>query len=500
MRLVRAGPKVVSPLVPRACHRSGSGDPKAPKTVASCPLAAEHARESRSAWVSCQPLSPRRCRRDVLFTHGAGLDVHQQTVRAGRITPDPPGHQAEGLVELKACGPMTVAVLARSAWRLEAGLTHVALERTGAYWKPVLKLLDGNVPVVLVHAAHVQQVPGRQTDHAEARWVAQLMRDGWWPASFIPAAGQRERRELTRYRTTLVPERSRAVNRVPGVWARAHLKLAAVAREMMGVSGRAILAVLLEGRTAPTTMAALANGRVRRKSPLLEQALTGLVREHQRRRLALQVAPLDVLDEQSEALRADITRCLPDLRASHAAPTGRAAAGAGRPEADPPPPALPLTCTPAITRLETMPGVDQRGAARGGAETGLARTRVGTPARLAVWAGVAPGHDASAGQQRSGRTRPGHQPRRTVRTPLAHAAARTKGTSLSALSHRLAARRGKTRAMVAVAQSMVVSAFHRLSRQEPYPDLGAHDVDQPRQHHLVDRLTRRIERRGYRVH
>jgi transposase len=214
----------------------------------------------------------------------------------------------------------------------------------------------------------------------------------------------------------------------------------------------------------------LAKGRLRRKIPLLEQALTGLVRDHHRRMLAIQLAHIDFLDEQIDALSVESSRCLTELRASDASPTGSDAAGADRPGADLRPPDMPLTFTRAITRLDTMPGVDQRGAERWVAETGIAMARFGTPARLAVWAGVAPGNDASAGKQRSGRTRPGNQPLRTVLTQLAHAAARTKGTYLSALYHRLAARRGKKRAIVAVAHSRVVSAFHMLSRQEPYQD------------------------------
>ena len=198
--------------------------------------------------------------------------------------------------------------------------------------------------------------------------------------------------------------------------------------------------------------------------------MTGLVREHQRRLLALPLAHLDVLDEPSDALRVERSRCLTDLSAREASPTGSDAAGADRPGADLRPPDLPLTCTRALMRLDTIPGVDPRGAERWVAEPGSDLARVGTPARLAVWAGVAPGHDASAGQQRSGRTRPGHQPLRTVLTPLAHAAARTKGTSRSALDPRLAARRGKQRAMVAVAHAMVVSALHRRSRQAPSQD------------------------------
>jgi hypothetical protein len=418
---------------------------------------------------------------------------------ACRITPDPTGQQAEGVIELKEFGTRTVALLARAEWRTEAGITPVARERTGAYGTPVFNLLAGRVPVGLVHAAQVTQVPGRKTDKAEARGLAKRMRSGLLPASFIPSPGQRELRELTRDRTKLVQERRREVKRVHGGLARANRKLASVATDLMGVSGRAILAALVEGRADPATMAELAKRRRRRTMPLLEQALTGLVRDHHRRLLAMQWAPIDFLDEQSDAWSAEITRGLTDLRASDASPPGGAAAGADHPSADRRPPATPLTFTGAIPRLETSPGVDQRGAARWGAETGIARARLGTAARRAVWAGVAPGHDARAGKQRSGRTRPGQQPRRTVRTHLAPAAARTTGTSLSALDPRRAARRGKNRAMVAVAHSRVVRAFHRLSRQEPSQELGANYLDEQRRHHRGDRLTRRIEPWGSRV-
>jgi transposase len=343
-------------------------------------------------------------------------------------------------------------------------------------------------------------VPRRKTDKADARWLATRMRDGWLQASFIPSPGQRELRELTCSCTKLVQEHSREVNRVQGVLERATIKLAAVARDLMGVSGRAILAVLIESRTDPATMAALAKGRWRRQIARLEQALTGLVRDHHRRLLASQLAPSDVLDEPIEALSGEMRRCLTALRADDAPPREHHEAGAGGPAADPCLPDLPLTFMRAIALLATMPGVDQRGAERWVAATGIDMARVGTASRRAVWAGVAPGHDASAGTQRSGRTRPGNQPLRTVLTQLAHTAARTKGTSLSALYHRLAARWGKQRAIVAVAHSMVVSAFHLLSRQEPDQDLGATDFDAQQRHHPVDRLTRRIEHLGYRVH
>jgi transposase len=174
---------------------------------------------------------------DVIFTHCAGLDVHKKTVMACRVTPDPTGQQADGLMELREFGTMTQDLLALSDWLAEAGITHVAMESTGEYWRPVYNLLEGHVTIFLVNAAHVKQVPGRKTDKADARWLAKLMRYGLLQASFIPPQGQRDLRDLTRYRTKLVQERSREVNRVQGVLERANIKLASVATDIMG--GRA---------------------------------------------------------------------------------------------------------------------------------------------------------------------------------------------------------------------------------------------------------------------
>jgi transposase len=437
---------------------------------------------------------------DVVFTHGAGLDVPKKSVMACRITSDPTGQQAEGLVEVREFGTLTVDLLALSAWLAAAGITHVAMESTGEYWKPVLNLLEGTVHVFLVNASHVKRVPGRKTDKADARWLAKLMRHGLLQASCMPPAGQRDLRDVTRYRTKLVQERSREVNRVQGVLERAQIKLASVATDIMGVSGRAILAALVEGRADPATMAELAKRRLRSKIPLLAQALTGLVREHHRRLLAIQLAHIDVLDEHIEALSGEMTRCLTDLSAEAVLPASSASSAAADGAAEPAVPDGPLTFTRAITLLDTIPSVDRRGAERWVAATDVDMARFGTAARLAAWVGVAPGNDESAGKQRSGRTRHGNQPRRTVLTQLAHAAAQTKGTYLAALYHRVAARRGRKRAIVAVAHAMVVSAFYMFERQEPYHELGAADFDEQRRHHAVDRLMRRIEQLGYHVH
>jgi transposase len=434
---------------------------------------------------------------DVIFSHCAGLDVHKKTVMACRILSDPTGQQADGRMELQEFGTMTRDLLALSDWLAEAGITHVAMESTGEYWRPVYNLLEGSFTVFLVNAAHVKQVPGRKTDKADARWLAKLMRYGLLQASFIPPQGQRDLRDLTRYRTKLVQERSREVNRVQGVLERANIKLAAVATDIMGVSGRAILAALLAGRADPATMAELAKGRMRTKIPLLEQALTGLMRDHHRRLLALQLAHVDFLDEQIDTLSVDITHSLMTL-VPGAPPTPIAEQAHGNPGA------LdtstePLSFARAVSILDTIPGVDQRGAELLVAEWGTDMTRFGTAARLAAWTGVAPGNDESAGKQRSGKTRQGNRALRTGLTQMAHAATRTKGTYVASLYHRLAARRGKKRAIIAVAHSIVVSAFHMLSRHEPYHELGANYFDQQRRHHLVDRLTRRLEHLGYRV-
>ena len=276
---------------------------------------------------------------DVVFTPGAGLDGHKKTVMACRVTPDPMGPQVEGIMEVREFGTRTRDLLAWSDWLTEAGITHVAMESTGAYWTPVYHLLEGTCTVFLVHAAHVKNVPGRKTDKADARWLAKLMRFGLLKASFIPPKGQRDfaiafshwpmLRDLTRYRTKVVQERTREINRGQGVLERATIKLASVATDIMGVSGRAIWAALIDGRADPATMAALAKGRLRSKMPVLEQALTGLVRDHHRRLLALQVAPIDFLDEPLEALRTAMTHLLTDLSAAPTPPSPAAPGGAG---------------------------------------------------------------------------------------------------------------------------------------------------------------------------
>jgi transposase len=294
-------------------------------------------------------------------------------------------------------------------------------------------------------------------------------------------------------------ERVREVNCVQGVLERANIKLASVVSDIMGVSGRAMLEALIAGQAEPATMAGLAKRRMRSKIPLIEQALSGIVQDHHRQLLAMQLAHIDFLDEQIEALNKAIDVSLQTL-SNDEPPDDRHApmpsANGVSPLTDSP----TLTFTRAVDLLDTIPGIDQRGAEVIVAEMGIDMSRFETAPRLAAWAGVAPGNDESAGKQRSGKTRKGNRPLRAILTQLAHAAVRTKDTYLSALYQRLAIRRGKKRAIIAVAHSMMCSIFHMLSRNAGYCELGANYFDERRRQFTVDRLTRRIERLGYRVH
>jgi transposase len=246
----------------------------------------------------------------------------------------------------------------------------VAIESTGEYWKPVYNLLEGNFTVFVVNAARVKNMPGRKTDKADARWLAKLMRYGLLQASFIPPQGQRDLRDLTRYRTKLVQERSREVNRVQGVLERANIKLVSVATDIMGVSGRAMLDALIAGGADAATMTEVARGRMRSKIPVLEQALTGMVRDHHRRLLAIQLAHVDFLDEQLATLSEEIQHALSALSPDESPVSTPDSTGAA-------PPALesgaaaPMTFTRAITVLDSIPGVNQQGAELLVAEWGI---------------------------------------------------------------------------------------------------------------------------------
>lgn len=432
----------------------------------------------------------------VVYKQCAGLDVHKKTVVACRVRINEQGQREQ---EVRTFSTMTCELLLLLDWLLAWGVTHVAMESTGEYWKPVYNLLEGQVTVLLVNAQHVKHVPGRKTDVKDAEWLAELLMHGLLKASFIPAKPQRNLRDLTRYRVNLVAERARTIQRLQKVLEQANIKLASVATDVLGVSGRRILAALIEGQADAAMMAELAKGKLRNKLPELEQALTGIVEAHHRFLLAQHLAHIDFLDEQIATVGQQIEQ---HLNAMPSLPPPSAGGEADRarqasPASDPPPP--PLTWQAAVDILDTSPGVDQKAAQQVLAEMGINMRQFPTANHFAAWAGVAPGNRQSGGKRFATRLSDGNQHLRTILTQIAWAAVRTKNTYLSALYHRLAARRGKKRAIMAVAHSLAVSFYHMLDKQQPYQELGADYFDQRSKGLKTDWLLKQLNKLGYNV-
>jgi transposase len=426
----------------------------------------------------------------LLYEKVAGLDVHKKTVTATRMRVT-----AEGRLEweTQTFGTTTPDLLQLHDWLLEWECSHVAIESTGEYWKPVYNVLEDTFAVLVVNAQHVQQVPGRKTDASDAEWLAELQLYGLLKASFVPPKPQRALRDLTRYRTTLIQERTRVVNRVQKVLEGANIKLASVATDILGVSARAMLEELVAGATDAAALAELARGRLRHKVPELEKALTGRVGNHHRVLLAKQLAHIDFLDEQIADIGAEIARqieAMPPLPspAAAAADTGPTPAGEVAGETG------VLTWNEAVALLDTIPGVDQRTAEVILAETGIDMGQFPTDSHLTAWSGLAPGNHESGGKRASGRRRRGNPTLASILVQAAWGAVRTKGTFLKARYHRLAARRGKKRAIVAIARSILVSIWHMLTRRQPYQELGEEFFDERKKEATVSYLTSRLEK------
>ena len=403
---------------------------------------------------------------DVVYARCCGLDVHKQTVVACLITP---GAHGRAQKETRTFGTMTDELLALGDWLAAAGCTHVAMESTGVYWKPIWNLLEGQFELLLVNAQHIKAVPGRKTDVRDCEWIADLLRHGLLRASFVPDREQRELRELTRYRASLVRERSREVNRLQKALEGANIKLASVATDVMGKSGRDILAALVAGQTDAAVMADLARGKLRTKLPALERALVGQFGAHQRFLVAHHLGHIDYLDEVIGELSAQIAERL-------------------RPFDD------------ELARLDAIPGVARYTAEVLVAEIGTDMSRFPTDRHLASWAGLCPGNHQSAGKRQSGKTRKGDRWLRTALVEAATGAGRSHGTYLSAQYHRLAPRRGKKKAAVAVAHSILVDAYHLLKHGTTFRDLGGDYFDRRDKDALERRLVRRLEDLGNTVH
>jgi len=402
---------------------------------------------------------------ETLHEQCCGLDVHQKTVVACLLTP---GTGSAPTKEIRTFGTMTEDLLALLDWLGEVGCTHVAMESTGVYWKPIFNLFEGTLSVLVVNAQHIKTVPGRKTDIKDAEWIATLLRHGLLRASFIPDRAQRELRELTRYRTSLRQERSAEVNRLHKHLEGANIKLGAVASNIVGLSARQMLAALAGGQTDAATLAQLAQGRLRDKIPQLEQALAGTMGPTQRFLLAQQLTHLDDLDALIARITAEIAARLAPVEAT-------------------------------VVRLDGIPGVGRTVAEVIVAEIGADLTRFPTAGHLAAWAGVAPGNNESAGKRKSGKTRKGSPWLRAALVEAAQAAARSKKTALGAYYRRIAARRGRKRAAVATAHRILDLVYHLLTRSEDYCEPGP-DYYRARDHQALERrLLRQVRALGYEV-
>ena len=405
---------------------------------------------------------------EILHRCCCGLDVHKQTVVACLLRIGTDGRRSK---ELRTFGTMTDDLLALADWLRAAGCTQVAMESTGVYWKPVYNLLEGQCEVLVVNAQHMKAVPGRKTDLKDAEWIADLLQHGLLRASFIPDRPQRELRDLTRTRTTLIDERTAVVNRVQKVLEDANIKLAGVASNVVGLSGRAMLAALLAGTTDPVALAGLALGKLRKKRGELERALRGRFSDHHRLLLTTHLAHIDFLDEEIDQLSAAIAERL-------------------RPFED------------ELARLDTIPGVDRRTAEVLLAEIGADLTRFPTPGHLASWAGMCPGNHESGGKRKGGTTRKGSKWLRRALVQAAHGAARTKQAGRAGLARRyrqLVVRRGKQRAAVAVGHQILITAYHLLRRQEDYTEVVPAALDERRRAQARLRAVNQLRQLGFEV-
>jgi len=421
----------------------------------------------------------------ITYERVAGMDVHKKSVVVTRMRVT-----AEERIEweTRTFGTTTPELLQLHDWLQEWACSHVALESTGDYWKPVYNLLEEEFEVWVVNAQHVKRVPGRKTDATDSEWLAELLLHGLLKASFIPPKPQRALRELTRYRTRLIDERSRTVNRIQKLLEGANIKLASVVTDMQGVSARAMLRELAAGNADAEALAELARGRLRHKIPELEQALTGRVEAHHRFLLSQQLEHIDFLDEQVAEIAAEIERQLGMM----SKPLDSSVAE-GEEVAPPDDGALPPWLA-AVSLLDTIPGINPAAAQIILAEIGIDMAQFPTEGHLSRWAGVAPGNNESGGKRYSGRTTKGNRTLKSILVQCAYAAIRTKDSFFKARYQRLVARRGKKRAIMAIAHSMLKAIWHMLSTGEVYHELGGEYYNQRNKDVKVAYHTRQLEK------
>lgn len=398
---------------------------------------------------------------DVVYTHVCGLDVHKKNVVACVITPK--------TKEIRTFSTMTDDLILLVDWIKSKGCTHVAMESTASFWKPIYNLLElEEIQTLVVNAKHMKNVPGRKTDVKDAEWIAGLLRHGLLQGSFIPSRDQRELRELIRYRRSLIDERAREVNRVQKVLEGANIKLSSVASDVLGKSGRAMIEAMIAGEENPELLSELAQRRLKNKKEDLKRALNGLMGNHQKLMLAAQLRHIDYLDEEIGRLDEEIKRRM-------------------------------LPFEEDLELLDTIPGVARRTAETIVAEIGTNMDQFPSAAHLCSWAGLCPGQNESAGKRKSGKTRKGNKKLRSTLVEAARAAGRTKNTYLSSQYHRIAARRGANRAVVAVAHSILMIAYYILKRRQPYIELGPTYYEERKRDTIIRQSLKKLESLGLKV-
>jgi transposase len=401
----------------------------------------------------------------VMHERCCGLDVHKKTVVACVLVTASDGRVKRAI---RTFGTMTRDLLALSDWLDQFGVTHVVLESTGVYWRPVFNVLEDGHVIVLVNPQHLKTVPGRKTDVKDSEWLADLLRHGLLKPSFIPPAPVRELRELTRYRKTLVQARTDEINRLQKVLEGANLKLAVVVSDVLGASARAMLAGVLGGEQDPETLAELARGRLRTKLPALRRALEGRVKPHHLVLIGQTLAHIDFLEESTVHVQHAIEQRLGAF-------------------------------AEAVELLQTIPGVGTVVATALVAEIGTDVSRFPSAKHLASWVGVCPGNKESAGKRLSGRTTKGNVWVRGMLAEAVWSIAQHRGTYLHAQYHRLARRRGKLKAAMAVAHSVLVIAYCLLRDHQPYTDLGADYLEQRDAARVERHHIQRLQQLGYTV-
>ncbi len=401
----------------------------------------------------------------LLYACCAGLDVHKATVVACVLLTAPSGKVSKAL---RTFATTTAGLQERADWLARQGVTHVAMESTGIYWRPVFNLLEARFQVILVNAQHMKAVPGHKTDVKDAEWIAELLRHGLLSASFIPPKPIRDLRDVVRARKTLVQQRAQAITRIQKVLETANIKLSSVATDVLGVSGRDMIEAMLSGVSDTETLAQLARGRLRAKLPALREALEGRVEPTHRVLLRQLLAQIDFLQAQIDSLSVDIDQLL-------------------------------LPYEPLIARLMQLPGVGRLAATAILAEIGTDMSRFPSAKHLASWAGVAPGNKQSGGKRLSGKTTKGNRHLRAVLAEVVWVISHTHGNYLSTQYHRLARRIGKKKAIVALSHSVLVIIYHLLRDKADYHELGSDFFERLDSAHQRDSAVRRLQALGYKV-